>query len=285
IMPLYDERDLDNKEKEKEKQPPRSALVMECYEAPLDPQQTIARLDVVARHATSALYNSLEYNRIPFRFVWMPMALIQEGLGGQTRAIIVGVVAALSLIVTGLIVLPYPLRVDANGKMLPVVRRKVYTPAPGRILSFHVNEGDLVGENRVLATLEDSSLFEKLIKLREEMESAEQQRLSKQAEAEKAPEAEARKLRGQAELHKIQRDAKRDAIAALMERTNGLKGQPGKFALRAPEMTPGERALAGGSQWTILTSEFKNKLDGEARPNEPIMNLGAINGPWEIELK
>lgn len=284
IVPLSDERDGDGKEKEK--QPPRSALVMECYEAPADPQQTIARLDVVARHATSALYNTLEYNRIPFRFIWMPLALIQEGLGGQTRAIIVAVVAALSLIGTALYALPYPLRIDSNGKMLPVVRRKVYPPSAGRILDFHVNEGDLVGENRDLATLEDTTLYEKLIKLQEEMDSAEQQRLSKQDEANKAtaPGDQAR-LRGQAQLHKIQRDAKRKEIKALLERTNGLKGQPGKFALRAPEMTASERGLARGSRWKVLTSDFKSKQGSEARPNEPIMNLGAINGPWEVELK
>src|SRR5262249_28173903 len=251
-----------DKDKDKEKQPPRSALVMECFEAPLDPQQTIARLDVVSRHATSALYNALEYNRIPFRFIWMPLALIQEGLGGQTRAIIVAVVAGLSLLVTGLCVLPYPLRIDANGKMLPVVRRRVYPPSPGKILAFHVKEGDVVGEKRDLATLDDSSLNEKIVKLKKDYVAAEALRQRLETEAGKASnQAEASRMRREAEQQEIKRNAAQEELEALMFRTNSLKDHPGQFALRAPEMTAAERALAGGAQWTILTSDFKNKLD------------------------
>ena len=45
---------------------------MECFEPPAEPQQHLARLDVVAKHATSALYNAVEHRRIPFRWVWVP---------------------------------------------------------------------------------------------------------------------------------------------------------------------------------------------------------------------
>src|SRR4051794_8208989 len=45
IMPLPDEREGDGKDKPK--QPVRSALVMECFEAPADEAQTTARLEVV----------------------------------------------------------------------------------------------------------------------------------------------------------------------------------------------------------------------------------------------
>ena len=32
---------------------------MECFEPPAEPQQLLARLDVVAKHATSALHNAV----------------------------------------------------------------------------------------------------------------------------------------------------------------------------------------------------------------------------------
>jgi hypothetical protein len=54
---------------------------MECFESPPDPAQAIARLEVVGRHASSALYNAIEYCRIPMRFLWLPLAKVQEGLG------------------------------------------------------------------------------------------------------------------------------------------------------------------------------------------------------------
>ena len=44
-------------------------------------EQVTNRLEVVCRHATPALYNAAEYRRIPFRFLWMPLAKLQEGMG------------------------------------------------------------------------------------------------------------------------------------------------------------------------------------------------------------
>ncbi len=77
IHPLRDEREGPNP-----LNPPRSAMVMECFEAPVDPEQLMARSEVVARHATGALYNAVEHRRIPLRWIWMPLAKVQEGLGG-----------------------------------------------------------------------------------------------------------------------------------------------------------------------------------------------------------
>ena len=81
VLPLKDERESESK------RPPRSALMMECFEPNAAPEQLFARLEVIGRHATPALYNAVEHRRIPFRFVWMPLAKIQEGLGGKAKAI------------------------------------------------------------------------------------------------------------------------------------------------------------------------------------------------------
>ena len=85
VMPLKDERES------KGKNPPRSALMMECFEPAANAEQMLARLEVIGRHATSALYNAAEHRRIPFRFIWLPLAALQEGLGGKTKAIITSV--------------------------------------------------------------------------------------------------------------------------------------------------------------------------------------------------
>ena len=94
---MRDEREVE-KEDEKEKvskNPPRSALIMESFEPPLAAEQMVARLEVVGRHAASALYNAVEHRRIPMRFIWMPLAKLQEGLGGTARTIIVCVAVGL----------------------------------------------------------------------------------------------------------------------------------------------------------------------------------------------
>src|SRR5262249_51320978 len=82
IQPLKDDRERDSK------RPPCPALFRECFAPPAEPQQIVAKLDVVAKHATSALYNAVEHRRIPMRFLWKPLAAVQEGLGGKAKAIL-----------------------------------------------------------------------------------------------------------------------------------------------------------------------------------------------------
>src|SRR5207302_2378546 len=120
VVPLRDDREKESKK------PPRSAIMMECFDPAAAPDQLVARLDVVGRHATSALYNASEYRRIPLRWVWAPIAKIQEGLGGKARAIALGVMAGLVLLIGLMIFVPYPLKMEAKGQLLPVSRRYAF---------------------------------------------------------------------------------------------------------------------------------------------------------------
>src|SRR5437764_11969493 len=95
-----------------------------------------APMQVVAKHASSALYNSSEYRKSPFRFIWVPLTKVQEGLGGKTKAIITLVTFAVCLLITALIVVPYPLKIDANGMVLPKKWQVIYTPYPGQVVGF-----------------------------------------------------------------------------------------------------------------------------------------------------
>ena len=113
VLPLKDERESESKK------PPRSGLMMECFDPAQTPEQLVARLEVVGRHATSALYNAAEHRRIPMRFIWQPIAKIQEGLGGKARAIIISIAAGVFLLALALIFVPYPLKMDAKGQLLP----------------------------------------------------------------------------------------------------------------------------------------------------------------------
>src|SRR5262249_28093725 len=130
VMPLKDERES------KSTRPPRAAMLMECFEPTLTAEQLMARMDVVARHSTSALYNSVQYKRIPGRWIWVPLAAVQEGLGGKARAIIGAVVLGLAALIAMLILVPYPLKMEAKGQLLPRDRRWVFTPEEGRVVAF-----------------------------------------------------------------------------------------------------------------------------------------------------
>jgi hypothetical protein len=289
VQPLRDEREApaEADAKDKPPRPPRSALVMECFESPPEPAQTQARLEIIGRHAASALYNAIEHRRIPLRFLWLPLAKLQEGLGGKTRAIVLAVVVLLSLVGAALYALPYPLKMDSTGRVLPVVRRTAFAPAPGTIISFDIQPNEVIGEGRSLARLYDSTLFEKLNTRMAEREAADRdaEQLERAAEKEPNP-TEKAALTGKAALRRADQQAKDREIREMLRRTNAVPNRPGQFNLLAPFLTADEKRMVEEPKWTVLSSNFKSELENrEVKPSEPILQLGVKEGPWEVELK
>ena len=285
VMPQHDEREGDGKAKPR--LPARSALVIETFETPADTQQLIARLEVVSRHATPALYNAIEHYRIPMRYLWMPIAKLQEGLGGKTKAITILVVLALSLIGAGLYAFPYSLKMEATGKVLPTVRRTLYSPYAGVIRSFEVEANERVPERRSLAKMYDPTLYKNINDLRTKISSAEIEANGLEEQFKSAPsESEKKSARSRATEKRAALDGFERELRELISRTNSLSGQPGWYSLLAPTMTSEEADQVEDRLWTVLSTNFKQDFEGkEVKPSEPIMQLGAKNGPWEIELK
>src|SRR5262249_27753280 len=120
VLPLLDERDKERKK------PARSALMMECFDPSANPEQLVARLDVVGKHATTALHKAAEHRRIPMRFVWAPIAKVQEGLGGKARAILAFIGLGLLALLLVMIFVQADLKVDSKGQLLPKKRGMVY---------------------------------------------------------------------------------------------------------------------------------------------------------------
>jgi len=281
VQPLRDERESGQK-------PPRAALLMECFEPPADPQQLIARLDVVARHSTPALYNAVEHRRIPMRFVWIPLAKAQEGIGGKAKAISALVVALVSLLGAALYFVPYQLKMEANGKLVPWARRIVYPPTEGMIRSFEVQPGDVVGENRKLAVLFDLKLHQKVNALATDIEGAHNEMLTADRNAKEGnlPEAEKINFRDKARMKEFLWKAKMDEYNDFVRRTNAKPENPGEFELRAPLFSDEEKGRVPHLEWTVLNGNFKEEWTGKtAKPSDPLLRLGAKSGPWEIEAK
>src|SRR5207245_5051884 len=158
-MPLRDTREEDSQK------PPRSALVMECFEPSENQEQLLARRERVGKHAAPALYNAVEHRRIPFRFLWMPLAAIQDGLGGKARAIMIAILAGLVALTALFVLVPYPLKMDATGNFLPKTRRYIYSPAGAHVMRFDIEPGESVRENHNLILMFDLGLEEDLIKV------------------------------------------------------------------------------------------------------------------------
>jgi hypothetical protein len=282
VLPLRDTREEDDKK------PPRSALIMECFEPSETQEQLIARLEIVGKHAAPALYNAVEHRRIPFRFVWLPMAAVVEGLGGKARAIVLGILAAMVLLFAFFVIVPYPLKLDANGNFLPKTRRWVYSPVPAHVDHFAVEPNETVRENHNLILMRDLSLERDLIKLRKEIDAAQEaiSVLESQFQSAQTPQAEKVKIYAEVAQQKATRDAKIRERDAYVRRTNSDPARPGYFWVRSPEFPPDLEPSTEQLLWTIINADFKENLwDREVKPSDQLLRLGYKDGRWEIELK
>jgi hypothetical protein len=279
VTPLRDPREEDSKN------PPRSAIIMECFEPSEAQEQLIARMEIVGKHAAPALYNAVEHRRIPFRFVWMPLAAIQEGLGGKARAIVIAILAALVLLACVMVIVPYPLKMDATGQFLPQVRRYVYTPATAHVYRFEVEPGESVRENQNLILMRDLSLERDLIRLNKEIEAAQFNISALEAQIPSAKPEERVKLDAEKATQTATREAKVKEREAMIDRTHSDRARPGFFWVRSPEFPTGVEA-ADEPQWKVLNFDFKENLTyREVKPADPLLRLGYKDGHWEIELK
>jgi hypothetical protein len=266
VMPVRDEREIENDK------PARSAIMMECFDPSASPEQLVARLDVVGRHSANALYNAAEHKRIPMRFLWMPLAKVQEGLGGKTRAIIAGVTAAVVLVALGLVFLPYPLKMESKGQLLPRERAYVYTPVDAKIVEFKVEPNQVVRQGDTIALMFSQEVLQKLTELNGQLEAARGRANLFAGLLSKAKEQEKATLLGQKTTEDITALAKDKEIRAFNEAIHGTE-RPGFFYLQAP--------MSG----TILSSSFKDEAGSWVKQNQPILRIGDKTGKWEVELK
>jgi hypothetical protein len=282
VQPLKDEREKDST------RPARAALVMECFDPPAEPQQIIARLDVVARHATPALYNAVEHRRIPMRFVWMPLAKMQEGLGGKARAISALVVVALSALIAALVFIPYPFKMSANGRLLPQVRQKVYSNREQSTINrFLVRAGQTVKPNVALVEMWDPALFKEQLGLKKEIEGLDKQLalLDAQVQLEKDPIKNSDIARSRASV-KYDLEAKERLLNKLLAEHSPVPGRDGYFLLKAPRFGPDVAGLVHREEWTVLNSNnLREDEQRQVKGSDELLHLGAKDGPWEIELK
>jgi hypothetical protein len=279
VVPLRDEREIESRSK----RPPRSALMLESFEPPPSSDQLLARLEVVGRHAAPALYNAVEHRRIPMRFLWVPLAVLQEGLGGKARAILTGIGLGLVALLAVMVLVPYPLKMDANGQLLPIKRQYVYPPYPGRVVDFpnEVQPSARVAKGQEVVVMHSLELGAKIRGLQVEMNKAkrEMEQLGQLANSQEKAEDRATIERQLAEAQSVY-TAKSRELVDLQQRTNASLQDPGEFRLRSP--------LEG----LVLSSDFREMLKNRfVKEEDPLLRIGYVAPKvpdlkdWEVELK
>ncbi len=289
VLPLKDDREKDTK------RPTRAVMMMECFEPQASSEQLLARLDVVSKHTTSALYNAIEHRRIPFRFLWMPLAKLQEGLGGQAQAIAWAVAIGVIVLVAGLVFIPWELRMEAMGQLRPVECVTIYAPSKGTVVAFAINkEGGRVlpvQPGADMIKMEDPDLVAKVMEQNIDIDTAIENLPFLEAQLQK-PRAQS----GEDALTRFEMETKAGEYRAtiknkiplrdrLKETINIIPNEAGRFWIKAP-LFPESRVNKGDPVWTVLTPDFEETLLHRAiDPKDPMLRLGNKDGRWEIEAK
>ena len=72
-----------------------------------------------------------------------------------------------------MILIPYPLKLDAKGQLVPEDRNYIYPTGTGRVIQFKVNPGDIVRKDTPIAVMFDADLANEISKNLKEIQTAE----------------------------------------------------------------------------------------------------------------
>lgn len=249
---------------------PFGCLVAEQIGDELAPTDAHARCEVVARHASTALWNASEYDRalLPvLKLIGSPWRFFR----GRTLAKILGVLAALTTAVLVLTFVPWQLTIEGKGSLLPDERRTLYAPVAGIVQNVLVAHGQKVKKDDVVCELESKELakeFNKLLAAKQEAElQAQSLRRQVQLQASNARSEEKMSLQSQQYEAQIKAESAEKQIKLVQEQIESL-------TVRAPQ------------DGIVTTWEPQKTLKG--RPVEigtELLQLAATEGEWVMDVE
>ena len=281
VMPIRDEQ----REKDTGKKA-RSILLMESFNPPEQVEPLIQRMEVVGKHAAGALYNAAEMKRIPLGIIWRPLAKLQDGLGGKHRLYAAAAAVGITALLAAMVLVPYPLKMDAQGQFLPQYVTQVYPPTEGEVRQFLYKQGDRVAPGSPVVQLYSPMIQKEYVQFDADATSAENQVRSLDELISKPNQPSERMLELSRERGK--NDAKaissRQYLRDLEAMYHLVPTRPGYFNATAKELDASVRAP--GAAWTVLSSDNTTELMHRTmKPSEPMVRLGYLQGPWRVELK
>lgn len=286
LVPIRDVREKPKEGSKEALKPVRSAVLMEMFDPPEDTAALEQKLDVIAAHSTTALYNASEMKRVPLKPLWWPLMQVQQGLGGKARFWTYFIATAAVLLILAFTVIPYPLKLDSTGKLAPLDRFYVFSPIDGQVRGFEVNPNDEILPGTPVAKLYRTDWQKEILSLKLNLNSLENQIQALSKNSEQASPAE----RDQRQKDLIKARSDRDLARAQLGiyetvfRCDLNPGREGFFEVSAPDVRPSQPG--GRPLWRVITQDFQEQLKGRTvTPKDPLLRVGNVDGGWEIVLK
>src|SRR5207302_666581 len=136
------------------------------------PTDAHARTEVVSRHASTALWNAQEHDKIFLLPVLKALGSPWRFFRGRTLAKILGVLGALVALILALTFVPWKLTIEGKGALLPEQRRITYAPVAGIVVEVPVDHGQRVKTGDLLVRLDSRELEKEKKRLFADMQAA-----------------------------------------------------------------------------------------------------------------
>ena len=248
---------------------PFGCIVAEQIGDEVAPTDMHARCEVVARHASTALWNASEHDK-----AMLPILKTIGSSGrffrGRTLAKIIAVLVALVTVVLVLTFVPWQLTIEGRGSLLPENRRTVYAPFSGIIVNVPVDHGKAVKEGDLLAKLTSLDLekdLQRQIAAEQEARAQEEPPAHPGREGQGPDRRTARSLQGQEQEARIRAEGARKQIDIIREQLAAME-------VKSPQ------------DGVVTTWEPQKNLQG--RPVEigqELLQIAATGGEWVMEVE
>lgn len=247
---------------------PFGVLIAEQIGDEMAPTDAHARTEVVARHASTALWNASEHNKIFLLPVLKAMGSPWRFFRGRTLAKIIAVLVAIIAVILILALVPWQLTIEGRGSLLPEARTKIYAPWQSTIIKVPVEHGDLVKQGETLLQLESKELDKEKAKLVAEREEASKKLLFLNSQIKTAKPNEKNQIFGEMAQEEIKLKSADEQIGLIDEQLKAL--------------------VVVSPQDGIVTNPYQVKKDLFGRPVEigqELMEIAGTGGDWVLEVQ
>jgi multidrug efflux pump subunit AcrA (membrane-fusion protein) len=279
VVPLFEydplvSRDDDDQKNQQKKDEPRNVigcLVIEQVNKSEPEPGLLDRVDLVADHVAASLHNARLQQQIFLLRFWRFLGRSLEWLHGRKLAKTAAILAALTLIGMGLVLIPRDYRVEGKGQLMPVIQQAVFAQVDGDVETIDVKDGERVESGQKLMQLRNEKLTMELADSVDRLKLAETDKRSLTAKIDLAEDAgrpgEATRFRGERKQTQIR-------IDALTIRTAKLQKRVEKLTIRAP--------IDG----VVVTFRLQQLLkDRPVRRGERLVEVMDDTGAWQVELE
>jgi hypothetical protein len=247
---------------------------------------------VVGAHAAPALYNAAELKRVPLKFLWWPLAKLQEGVGGRTKFFTLLALLLVAGLVGCLAAVPYPLRMEAKGQLLPVEIAQVFPKREAIVRDIHIKPGAEFPQDFAAFTLYSDRLEREIRdaqgKLNEASGKVKSVELAlRELSAGEQNETERIKYQSELVVARLNAEAARQERQTLITLYRAEENQPGVFYAALPRFDPLRLRPDGPKpQWKVVSEERGETLRNKTvQPDQELVRIGNVAGEWHVELK